>query len=175
MTYSQWIRGELFSPVNMFIIILNSLFFIGVLVIFFWFILSTQFESIMLDKVDIVTLFAQNDPAVYSSIKEYIDKVDVDQLKATSDSDQNARNTSNTQLFVDNLVWWFAVLGILTLVSFGYLISHGLGNITIGEYMLIFLIILSFTTEIVFYFAMVNSWKFIGDFQLLKNLLPNIQ
>ena len=37
---------------------------------------------------------------------------------------------------------------------------------------LIFLIIASFATEVVFYFAIIVPWKFIGDFQLLKNIEP---
>ena len=143
--YDIWIQGEIFSPVNGFIIVFNVLFFLGVLLIFFWYVLSSQFQTI-----------------------------NTEELKAAAQAEQIARNTTNQKGFVESLLGWFIVLGVLTLIAFIMLCIHAVGGgINKGDWVLIFLLVLSFVTEIIFYFVVVDSWEFIGDYQLFKALFAN--
>ncbi len=165
----KWAGKEVFTGINIFIILLNALFFITVLVIFFWFIVSNQFETIILDKVDIVTLLAKNNPSIYNYIKDYVNNNNIEDIKNISDTDKQTRDKNNVKLFINHMIWWFAVLGILCLIVLLYLVIKGKG-ITTGDIVLILLVSVSFTTEIILFFVLIKPWKFIGDFQLMKSL-----
>jgi len=172
--YDIWIQGEIFSPVNGFIIVFNVLFFLGVLLIFFWYVLSSQFQTIVLDKVDIITLMATYDENIKTSVTNLIQTINTEELKAAAQAEQIARNTTNQKGFVESLLGWFIVLGVLTLIAFIMLCIHAVGGgINKGDWVLIFLLVLSFVTEIIFYFVVVDSWEFIGDYQLFKALFAN--
>ncbi len=170
-TYGNWIRTEIFNPVNNFIIIFNVIFFLGILLLFFWYILSSQFQNIILDKVEIISLLAQNDTTIKKSVQDYIDTVDINQLKISADSDKIKRTDLNNQLFIEKLLGWFVVLGVVMFICFYLLYLHAINKkMSKGDMILIFLLIFSFVTEIVFYFAVVTPWKFIGDYELINNL-----
>jgi hypothetical protein len=172
--YYKWIRNELFSPVNGFIITFNIIFFLGILLLFFWYILSSQFETIILDKVEILTLLSKNDPTIKKNIEEYLSTIDINKLAIIAKNEKETRNIQNNDLFVKKLLGWFIVLGTITMICFILLCLHATKNsISKGDLLLVFLLLFSFVTEIIFYFAVIDSWKFIGDYEIVKTYLTS--
>jgi hypothetical protein len=164
--YYKWIRNELFSPVNGFIITFNIIFFLG--------ILCSQFETIILDKVEILTLLSKNDPTIKKNIEEYLSTIDINKLAIIAKNEKETRNIQNNDLFVKKLLGWFIVLGTITMICFILLCLHATKNsISKGDLLLVFLLLFSFVTEIIFYFAVIDSWKFIGDYEIVKTYLTS--
>lgn len=175
-TYSKFIMAEVFSPLNIFIIMFNILFFLIVLVLFFWFILSPQFQSIVLDKADIISLLGDSNFKIKTAIGGYLGTIDFDVLEAKANVDSIDRTVINNKNFVDTLLGWFIVIGLVTLASLVFLIKHARkegGGIKTSDWILLLLLVFSFTTEIIFYLVVVKPWQFIGDYELIKTYLGN--
>ena len=179
--YNTWLKNEIVNPVNSFIISFNILFFLIVLFIFFWYVLSVQFEVIILNKTELITLYAQNDPSVNQAVTAYVQSINLPELQAAAEADETARNKSNLNLLIGYpatsnnpfpVFVWYIILSIVTFGLFIWLCVHAAKNgLTSGDKLLLFLLVLSFITEVIFYFAVVNTWEFIGDYEILKTFM----
>jgi hypothetical protein len=157
----RWIKLDI---VDVLINLCNIIIFIAVIIIFFWFIISKQFNVIILDKVNIITLLCQRDILFRNNIRIYMQNNN--SIKKTAEELEKLRLAYNTDLLVSQLLPYIYAFGSLIVVCI-LVIVYKKRIIVRDEYILFLFIFLGFFTEVVFYFVVINGWKFIGDFELL--------
>lgn len=158
-----------FDSATLFICILNVIVFMIVLLLFFWFILSRQFEITIVSKVDIIVLLAKEDINVRKQILNIID-LNYEQVKNQSIINEYERDVFNWELLKNKLgPMIYIFMGLFKLV-FLYIIIKKKSFICV-DYLLIFIVLACFIPELLFYYILLENWTFIGDQIIYQNML----
>lgn len=113
--------------------------------------------------------------ALYPRPKQYQDMIDR-VLKLVSKEDntsaKNLREQNNSKLF-QKMVFIITILLILTLVLSGFAFYRK--SITVQEFIISLLFILiGFTTEFLFFYAVVEPYKYISGIELVSKVLKEV-
>ena len=159
------------SVIVIFISVLNTVVFMLTLVCFFWFVISKQFESTILSKVDILVLIAQKDAIVKQFILAEISE-NYSELVATANENGAVRNAYNFNLLKNKLgPFIYAFFSILFLLSIYILIQRI--KLDKMDKILVGLVALVFSTELIFYVVVLRNWVFLGDQITMKYILQD--
>ena len=168
---------------------LNVAFFMIVQILFYYFIVSKQIDEIVISKVGIINTYIKYSKFVNNKIKEFKNSNDY-KIK-----EKQAENTEIKRLSINrNIIWMklknfliivlsiiiFCII-ILTIFSFSYiqkkfnLNSKEASKITLSlsDKILILFVLGAFTTELLFFFGMVNRYEFVGDHEISSVLYNN--
>lgn len=163
------------------IILTNVLFFTIVQILFFKFIASKQYETVLVSKLDIIKRYSKKNP----EFKEFIDKNKQNFLETNNidiKKQRKERENNNYKLIIDYcskpiIISIFALILILVISKtdmFSSILNINKTNwndvYTLG---LIF-VLLAYGTEILFFLFIVKKYEFVGDFYILNNLFKQI-
>ncbi len=141
----------------------------AILVIFFWFVISKQFEHVLLSKIDIVVLMAKENEVLKKQLIKNI-MIDYDNLQQIAEENEQARMHFNFELMRNKigpfLYSFVSLFGLL----FSYICIKRIRFDTI-DFVLILCEICMYSTEYIFYHIIINGWIFIGDQTIYKSLL----
>lgn len=158
-----------FDSATLFICILNVIVFMVVLLLFFWFILSRQFEITIVSKVDIIVLLAKEDKNVYNQILEYID-LNYEQVKNQSIYNEHERDVFNWELLKNKIgPMIYIFMGLFKIVIIYIIIKKK--RFIFVDYLLVFFVLACFLPELLFYYILLENWTFIGDQVIYQNML----
>lgn len=164
-TFKEKIKKS-FSPTNSFIMFINILLFALVIVFWFWFVGSQQLYVVIDKKAENVVNIMDQNNILKSLLTKYIDGVknDTELLDNTRKLIIN-RNNYNIDLLHKYFIAPFSILaGIIVLyLLYIYIYRSGLGTVDI---ILIFIMLLSFITEIIFYIVVITDFPYITNSKL---------
>jgi len=159
-----------FTPINTLIFFITTLSFIIALIVFFELILSNYPILILNNKVDIVTIAANQNTSINKYIQQQINSYFQNTQKIqTVENEIQQRKKTNFSCFQNQVLAYLLVLfGLFVLFIIWFIYKNK--TIEKIDYLLILFAILSFSVEIIFYFVILYQWKFISDSQFLQIL-----
>lgn len=155
-----------FDSVGVFICVLNIIVFMITLMIFFWFIISRQFETVILSKIDIIVLTLKENKVLRDKILEQI-YLEYDNIKNIAVENEQGRNNHNFEQLKNKIGPFIYSFISLLFTIIGYILFKKI-KFDIIDVILVFLVIFAFSTEIVLFYVLVNNWIFIGDQTVIK-------
>lgn len=168
------IRKEFLNPINLIILFANVSAFIIMQVLFFWFIASKGVDRVVESKVDLIVNTANNIPEIKEQIMVYLtDKTLEDQLKEDSIEESYKREKYNSARLMDYIYLPLSFIITLLYLSFVYSVYIGYKWSRI-DFILLATVFLAFTTEIVFYFIVIQESQILGDTELISGLLSAV-
>ncbi len=166
----------MFSPVNTIIFFVTLISFIISLLILFIFFLGEYYQSIILDKIELISLYAKNNDAFKQKLIQEIDTFNASDSKVKAIEEEVSRKEHNIKALNTHGPGPF--LYIICAVAFIYfltLIIRKIRGQQIGfegsDYLLLLFAMLSFSVEIVFYFVIIQSWKIVPDSEIIKIII----
>ena len=162
--------SNVFKSQNMIIIMSNIIFFIMVQTAFFYFIASKQFNNVLLDKVDIITNYANNNPDVKYSIKETLESEKWQEIYDIAKDQKIERSKENVRLII-KWILPIIIFGLALLIYFVSKLRIKKENWSNVDNALLILVVGAFSTELLFFFGIVSKYNFYGDQQIYNNLL----
>lgn len=159
--------AEVFDSINILINLLNLVIFIGVIILFFWFVISKQFDNIIYDKTDIIISAARNDENFKAYLKNYLETDYIKNKLPLLAKQQFGNRTEYNVMLLERELLPF-VWSLLTMIGLDVIyMAFKRIKFTYIDYFLLLSVILGFITEILFYYIVIREWKFIGDYTLL--------
>lgn len=169
------------NPTLILITFLNIGFFMSVQIIFFYFIASKQLDTIIKSKVDILKNFITYDTTestyLKKEIKEYTSNNDFKKKLHASQQTKNKRMEINKLILFQKLKYFLIPILIIIILLTIYIIYSNNKNdksLSVSNKILIFFVLFAFTTELIFYFTIVNNYQFTGDIEILNILYKSI-
>ncbi len=169
--YYKHIIKEVFNSKNLLINLSNIVIFLIFIILFFWFILSRQFDYIVLDKVNIISLLAKYDKDFNETLTEYLNTNEsLYEIPKKALEQEESRNAYNFILLQTEVFPFLYVVCTSLIIVILYIIVKR-KKLLKAEYYLLSFVVFAFITEVIFYFLVIKEWQFIGDYQLLYNVL----
>lgn len=159
---------KVLEPINLIICLTTINFLTVLLLLFFWFILSEHFIYILLDKLDLI-IFYLKDLEKDIIFDELLNENETLLKTKSIESYNNRYNYNVVLLFTQGVIPY-----ILVFILFDLILICRLKQINKTDFVLLILSIFSFIFEIMFYFILVQNWKFIGDNEFLFKLFKSI-
>lgn len=166
-TYLKHVYREIFSSVNLFISLANIIVFIIFIIAFFWFVLSNQFQTIILDKVSVIIILAKNDPAFNQTLYNFIKN---NNITEKAQQQYENRTNHNLQLMFTDL-FPFIYAGFVAEVSILIYIILNKIKLSFPEWILLFFVFGAFITDAIVFFTLIYPWQFIGDAKLMSSFV----
>lgn len=164
----KWILSNTFNANNTLVSLLTILFFITALVLFFWFVISDQLKIIILEKLEIIKIYSDNDKNFKNVLKDMVNKQELDENNYRQEI--NNRNEQNIKTFAEMLIWWFVVVIVCVVANILY-ITILRKPFDKADIVLVVFVLSAFVAEIIFYLVIIREWKFIGDNEIIKELI----
>lgn len=161
------------------LIIVNLIFFISIQMVFFNYVVSTLYETLLTNKINFVKTFEDNN----SNIKTLIQNVKNNFLENYKNNTFNTikyfdQLKSQRQSINNNLTLMYGGIPIVVLCFILLCIfirKHNFRNKWNFSYTFgIFLIISSYIVEVILFFCIISQYEFIGDNYLIYNFLKNV-
>jgi hypothetical protein len=150
------------------IILMNVLFFIIIQTLFFRYIASKQYDNVLVSKLDIIKLFLEKNKNLQILMDNRIDSY-IEKNKETVSKQRKARYLENKRLesiYCWDFVKMFGLVFYLVLIM-GASRREWTGVHTLGT----IIILLSYSTELMFFFGIVKQYEFVGDHYIYSKLL----
>ncbi len=148
----------------------NIITFFIAIISFFWFVVSKQFNIIIVEKLGIFISLCKKDETFKENIHNYLKSEYVKYIYYSANIHEQNRNSYNYDLLTNELFPYLYVLIILIVINIFYIIYKRI-TINKNDLLLFILMFLGFFTEVIFYFVVINEWKYVGDFELLLLVL----
>lgn len=157
-------------PLNDWVIIyVNVIFFIIVQTFFFRYIASKQYEDVLKQKIEIIKLYSEKFPTE----KEKIDKYVKDYLKTNKNKiqDQHNKRSEKNVILENTYCWNFLKVTIVLLLLTLYISKEQWTSLhTFG----LILVVLGYTTELLFFYLIVRKYEFVGDHKITSEISKNL-
>lgn len=160
---------ELFISSNMIVVFATIIFCMITQTLFFKYVASKQFNTVLEDKANIVEQYLKHDEESNTLYKKFKSSESAKILKNAASQEEDIRekiNMSNTMMWIGIPV----IIGILFIIFF--LARLYLNNETWDtvDTMLLCIVVISYITEIMFYVGIVRPYQFYGDQSLYSNI-----
>jgi hypothetical protein len=172
---SDWLFGPdrtSFGKVNQndWIAILSNVTFIVVIqTLFFWYIASQQYTTVLKEKIKLVRAFADKFPEIKSDLN--LMKAEYSTQNAQITQEQEAKRMEiNIELVKDRVIPFLYVLGGLYLLVFiwkAFVRKQPWSNV--DTWSLIF-VLTAYCTELFFFFFIVQKYEFVGDHHIIHKI-----
>lgn len=160
-----------FSPTNSFIITINIILFALIIIFWFWFIGSQQLYMVLDDKAKEINNLTKDDLVLNESINTFLNNIknDSDKIEKVKQSIEN-RNKINVKKFREYFLLPLFIFLTMAIVYTVYIVKFREG-FKLREFVLITIMILMFSTEIIFFFVVITDFKYIPTSTVILNLL----
>ncbi len=160
---------EVVSEGNLLIMFSNIFVFIVIEIVFFWFVLSAGIDGVVKDKTGILIEFLEEFPEIREQAFEYVNSYEVKDNALIARFQKRQRDKRNFCLMKERL---FPVLYTLAIVIFLVFASMILRKVPFSRpqrYLLLF-VLGAFSTEIIYYFVVVDRWNIISDAKVASSM-----
>lgn len=152
-------------------ILSNVLFFMLMQTLFFIFIASSQYNEALKSKISFITDLSNYDDNVKKSVNELKDYADKN-FKETAQKDYKIRMNKNNKLL---MIYCYIPITITTIILLMLIfIFRSKKKWSIVDTYNILLILLSYLTELYFFFFVIKKYELIGDHTIIYNFLKKI-
>jgi hypothetical protein len=151
-------------------VISNVIFFVVVQTLFFKYVASKQYENVLESKLDFVKTICDNDPF----LRDKIYKIRDDYLSTNKDlveNQQNKRDEKNKQLYYSYSGIPFFIF-LLMLLHLLFMVKSKRDWNEVDTLSLLF-VTLAYCTELFFFFFIVRKYEFVGDHQIISDIIDN--
>ena len=162
---------------EVFLIFINIIVFMIIQTLFFKFIISTEYEHLIKEKLNTINYYISQDEEVKNIIINYKNnKIETIEKKALEQ--EKIRDEKNLVLYTYHciipillIVFLFIVIIILNYKSLIFKKSKNFENI---DYFNFGLILLVYITNMIIFFFVVKKYYFIGNIEILSTIYNNI-
>lgn len=157
------------------VIFSNVLFFMVVQTFFFRYVVSKQYENVLVSKLEMVKTLASKNENVKQYIEEF-KRETIANYKNIATEKEIKRNIENKKL---TLKYCWSLIIIVTVVLTGLAIYSVYGHLsgshkwTLPDTLNMLFVLLAYSTEIFFYFFIVRKYEFVGDNYIITNVLQH--
>tara|TARA_Y100000589_G_C27166947_1_gene635157 strand:- start:1240 stop:1830 length:591 start_codon:yes stop_codon:yes gene_type:complete len=171
-----------FTPPVIFITFLNIGFFMVVQIAFFYIIASKQIDVIIESKADIIKNYTLHSSKAHKSLQKYMNSDEFKKKKNTANLTKKERLRLNRKIIWIKLQPFLIFIFSIVLVSLLLIIIFSTKSVqsklkwnnmsdytlSLSDKVLILFVLGAFSTELLFFFGMVNRYEFIGDMEILN-------
>ena len=163
----------MFDSNNMILTFSNIIFFIVVQTLFFYFIASTQFNTVLGDKVGIFNEYMSRNKPLKEQLRQFFASKEYQNIKNGAEQEKEQREEYNINLMK---TWILPPLGISTTILLLFILKLFIYGEpwsdvdTVG----LFLVVTAYSTEIMFFLGIVQQYKFYGDIQIFDKLYSSM-
>ena len=180
-----FVKNNLTPPV-IFITFLNIGFFMIVQIAFFYIIASKQIDVIIESKADILSNYTKQSHDAKTSVDKYLNS------KEFKDKENKARQQKLERLRLNRKIIWIKLktflltVGIIIMISLLFIILFSFKRVqtklniskerassltlSLSDKVLILFVLGAFSTELLFFFGMVNRYEFVGDIEIINSI-----
>ena len=154
---------------NVIIVLSNVMMFMIAEFCFFWFIVSKSVEGVIDSKIDLLLEMDRQLDWIE------LNKIEIEQSTLDKAKDDESNRYEQNILLAQTLLGPFAiVIGSLWCLSILVMIVKKI-PFTKTDFLLLCTIFLAFSTELIFYFIVIERSKIIGDMIIIKLIIGTVQ
>lgn len=159
---------------NLIITSSNMFTFMTVQILFFYFIATKLFPKLILSKVSAINKYNQYDVNTKKIFMDFKKTNQFKRLKRITDNQIELRNYLNIQLIMNKLIPIVLVILFFILINIIRLQLDNNQHFEFVDWVLLFLVIFAFTTELIYFFFIVEQYYFVGDIELIKKFYDKL-
>jgi len=162
---------------EVFLIFMNIIIFMIIQTLFFKFIISSEYENLIKEKLNTINYYISQDQEAKNIIINYKNN-NKERIEKKALEQEKIRDEKNIILYIYHciipilfIVFLFIVIIILNYKSLIFKKSENFENIHYFNFALIFLV---YVPEIIIFFFVVKKYYFIGNVDILSTIYNNI-
>lgn len=179
----KFLKNNLTPPV-IFLTFLNIGFFMVVQIAFFYIIASKQIDVIIKSKAEILNIYSKFSKKTRNNLKNYLKSPEFKEKKRQAELTEKERLRLNKLIIWKKLKYLLIVVLIIILVSIMLIIYFSMKSVqnkynlsqerikslTLkpSDKILILFVLFAFSTELLFFFGLVQQHEFVGDMEILN-------
>lgn len=153
---------------NLIITLSNMLTFMVVQIIFFYFIATKLFSKLIVSKTSALKKYNEYDSNTRKIFQDYKNSEEFKRIERIKNNQNELRSYLNIQLIMNKLIPLVLTVLIIILISIIILQSTNKQHFDFVDLVLLFLVLFAFTTELIYFFFIVEQYYFVGDIELIK-------
>lgn len=168
---------NIFKSDNMIIILANIIFFMTIHTLFFRYIASNQFASVLRDKADIFEVYLKYDPELARKYKILKSSDSVKRIANLAHLEEMKRNKIN---FLSMLIWTGIPITLVSLIMLIFIVmlfreKNGSLPWDKSDTVLLSFVVFAYITEIISYYIIINKYQFYGDQELCSDIYQTLR
>ncbi len=152
-------------------VVANVLFFMIVQTLFFYYIASQQYETVLVSKLDFVKTMAEENKSFRNTLenlkKDFLEKNEKHSKDQKKLRDEHNKNLTKKYCGIPILI------GLLMMTHLVFIMKTKRPWNSVDTLSLLF-VLLAYGTEILFFIFIVRKYEFVGDQYIMSKLLTNI-
>jgi hypothetical protein len=185
----QFLKNNIKPPV-IFITFLNIGFFMCVQIIFFYIIASKQIDVIIESKADIINNYVNHSQDTNDILKNYMSSPFFKEKQQHAISQEKLRLELNRKIIwiklKNFLIVIFTIVGISLVGSLIFKFKYWRDlfhidsnteddwTISLSDQILILFVLGAFSTELLFFFGLVDTYEFVGDYESVNGVFKSM-
>jgi len=149
------------------VIISNVLFFMVVQTMFFIFIASKQYETVLADKMDLISRFVNKNAGSKQKMKDFKDAYLLSNSKKAEE--QHTVRMQENKKYINKYCLLPIGAAIIALIYVIYKVNAA-SPWSSTDSLNLALVLLAYTTELYFFFFVVRKFEFVGDHYIIANI-----
>jgi len=164
--------NDCFTRNNLIIVIVNVIFFMFVQTLFFNLVASQQYVNVLKSKVDILNILSQKDPHIRTLLSAF--KTDYIKTHIETAKKQEALRKEHNDALARQHSYHYIALATVVLVAI-VLPMKSKENWGPVDTLNLIIVLLAYSTELVFFFFVVRKYEFVGDHYIIATLAKEIK
>jgi hypothetical protein len=165
---------DIFKSANIIIIFVNIVVFMIMQILFFRYIASNQFTSVLRDKANIFEAYLKYDPETAKKYKLLKSSNKVKNIEKIAESQEMERDESNN---LSMFIWTGTpiILIFLIIVVFIILLFFRKEKWDDVDTILLLSVVFVYSTEILSYYIIINKYQFYGDQAICRDIYSTLK
>lgn len=159
---------------NLIITLSNMFTFMTVQILFFYFIATNLFPKLILSKTSALKEYNQYDSNTRKVFQDFKNSNEFKRLERIKGNQEELRNYLNIQLIMNKLIPIVMVILFFILANIIRLQLDTTQHFAFVDGFLLFLVLFAFTTEVIYFFFIVEQYYFVGDIELIKKFYDKL-
>jgi hypothetical protein len=173
----KYIQEILNDKNEVFLILINIIIFMIIQTIFFKFVISTEYESLIKEKLNTVNYYISRDQEVKNIIINY-KKNNIEKIKKKALEKEKIRDKINSKLYLEYcfmpILFFILIFIIIIILNYYSLIFKKSEKFEGVHYFNFVLILLIYIPNMIIFFFVVKKYQFIGNVEILSTIYNNI-
>jgi hypothetical protein len=173
----KYIQEILNDKNEVFLILINIIIFMIIQTIFFKFVISTEYENLIKEKLNTVNYYISHDQEVKNIIINY-KKNNIEKIKKKALEKEKIRDKINSKLYLEYcfmpILFFILIFIIIIILNYYSLIFKKSEKFEGVHYFNFVLILLIYIPNMIIFFFVVKKYQFIGNVEILSTIYNNI-
>ena len=162
--------ATLFDPLNLLLIFANLFAFVVMETLFFWYIASNTISEVVKSKSLFLANVANNDPDMKEEMITFLSLPENStEISMRAASQNKVRNEKNVDMVISRIFPVAIAMAVACILMVGMIYHRG-EKFTRVDYFLLLLVLLAFSTELIFYLVVIKQLEYIGTSKLVEIL-----